>query len=245
MSARGASDRIAAAALWLPLLALTALVSLQQIRTFDYWWHLRTGQLIVETGSVPKVDPYTYTVPGARWVDVHWLHQLGLHGLHALGGHAAVVVAKLALVLALLGIVARIGYRRERPLVSAVALGLMLLVACDRFMPRPELPSFVLLAAQLALLDRFTRRGDAWVYAAVAVQVVWVNVHGLFALGLAVCAIYLFAEVVRPLLDPDERFSARRVRRLAVLTALASLASLANPSVRRTRRARRSVPQRP
>ncbi len=230
MSARGASDRIAAAALWLPLLALTALVSLQQIRTFDYWWHLRTGQLIVETGSVPKVDPYTYTVPGARWVDVHWLHQLGLHGLHALGGHAAVVVAKLALVLALLGIVARIGYRRERPLVSAVALGLMLLVACDRFMPRPELSSFLLLAAQLALLDRFTRRGDAWVYAAVAVQVVWVNVHGLFALGLAVCAVYLFAEVVRPLLDPDQRFSARRVRRLAVLTALASLASLANPN---------------
>ena len=49
---------------------------------------------------------------------------------------------------------ATIGYRRQRPWVTAFALTLMLLVACDRIMPRPELPTFVFLAAVLALLDR-------------------------------------------------------------------------------------------
>jgi tetratricopeptide (TPR) repeat protein len=215
---------------WLLLVAFAVSLSLQTIRTFDYWWHLRTGQLIAETGAVPKVDPFSYTVPGARWVDIHWLHQLGLHGLYSLGGHAAVVWGKAALVLALLGILGTIGYRRERPFVTAFALALMLMVACDRIMPRPELPTFVCLAAVLALLDRHARRGDAWVYAIVGVQLVWVNLHGLFAVGIAVCAIYWVAEILYPFLAPGQAWRADHVRRLTVVMALAALASLANPN---------------
>jgi hypothetical protein len=225
-----AGKRIARALPWVLVFAFGASLSLQRIRTFDYWWHLRTGQLIAETGAVPRVDPYTYTVPGAPWVDIHWLHQLGLHALHSLGGHAAVVWGKLALVFALLAILGTIGYRRQRPYVTAFALTGMLLVACDRFMPRPELPTFVCLAAVLALLDRYTRRGDVWVYAIVAVQLVWVNVHGLFALGIAVCGIQLVSEIVQPLVAPGQRLRRDRVQRLAAVTALAALASFANPN---------------
>ena len=218
------------AALWLSLLAFAASLSLQDIQSFDYWWHLRTGQLIAETGAVPRADPYTFTVPGARWIDIHWLHQLGLYGLHALGGHAAVVVGKLALVFALLALVAPIGARGGRPLVSVIALAWMLMVACDRFMPRPELTSFVLLAAVLALLDRFERRSDAWVYGIVGVQLLWVNVHGLFALGVALCAMSLVGEVLRPLGTRGGGLRVDRVRRLAAVTALAAVASLVNPN---------------
>jgi tetratricopeptide (TPR) repeat protein len=216
--------------IWISLLALGFTLGLQRIRTFDYWWQLRTGALIVETGEVPKQDVYTFTVPGARYIDIHWLHQLGLHGLHSLGGHDAVVVAKALMVCALIGILAPIGHRRERPWVSALALGLMLLVAADRFMPRPELPSFLLLAAFLALLDRHERRRDAWIFALVPLQLIWANVHGLFALGLAVCAIYLAAELLRPLVAPGQRIDPGSAGRLAAVTALGALVCLLNPN---------------
>lgn len=219
-----------AAAVWISLLALGFTLGLQKIRTFDYWWQLRTGALIVETDEVPKHDVYTYTVPGARYIDIHWLHQLGLYGLHSLGGHDAVVVAKALMVCALIGILAPIGYRRERPWISALALGLMLLVAADRFMPRPELPSFLLLAAVLVLLDRHERHRDAWVFAIVPIQLIWANVHGLFALGLAGCVIYLAAEVLRPLVAPDQRLDARAAGRLAAVSALGALVCLVNPN---------------
>jgi len=219
-----------AVAIWISLLALGFTLGFQKIRTFDYWWQLRTGALIMETGEVPKHDVFTYTVPGARYIDIHWLHQLGLHGLHSLGGHDAVVVAKALAVCALIGILAPIGYRRKRPWVSGLGLGLMLLVAADRFMPRPELPSFLLLAAVLALLDRHERRGDAWVFAIVPIQLIWANVHGLFALGLAVCAIYFVAELLRPLVAPDQRLDPRAAGRLAAVTALAALVCLVNPN---------------
>ena len=222
--------RLLALAPWLALAALALSLGFQKIRAFDYWWHLRTGALIAETGAVPRVDPYTYTVPGARWIDVHWLHQLGLHALHGAGGHTAVVLAKVGCVAALVAILAPIGWRRERSLVSVAALALMLLLAGDRFMPRPELPTFICLAALLALLDRFERRGDAWVYAIVAVQLVWVNVHGLFALGLALCAIHLGAELVRPWIQPEARLRPERLRRLTAVSVLAALVSLLNPN---------------
>ena len=153
--------RLAGAVPWLLLAALAAALAFQDIRSLDYWWHLRTGQLIAETGAVPRVDPYTFTVPGARWIDIHWLHQLGLWGLYQAGGHAAVVLASGAAVLLLLALLAPIGYRRERALVSVGVLALMLLCIAGRLQPRPEIPTFLLLAGVLRLLHRFERTGDA------------------------------------------------------------------------------------
>jgi hypothetical protein len=34
------------------LLLATAALSLLDIRDFDYWWHLKTGELILATGRV-------------------------------------------------------------------------------------------------------------------------------------------------------------------------------------------------
>ncbi len=154
-----------------------------------------------------------------------------MYGVYSLGGHAAVVTAKFAIVLLLCAVLLPIGYRRERPVVSAAALALMLLIASDRFMPRPELPSFVLLASVLALLDRFERTGDRHVYWIIMVQIIWVNVHGLFALGIALCAIYLAGQILRPLLNSGERIDTARLRRLASVTALALAGSLLNPNL--------------
>jgi hypothetical protein len=215
---------------WAALLVLAAMLTLQDIRSLDYWWHLRAGRLIAETGAVPRHDPFTYTVPGARWIDIHWLFQLGLHRVFALGGHAAVVLSQLALVGLWLAALAPIGYRRERAWISAGALALMLLVVANRLQARPELPTFVLLAWILRLLDRFQRTPDWRVYAIVPLQLLWVNVHGLFAVGIAVCAIYLVTELLRVLGRTGEGASLDRVRRLAGVTLLAALASLANPN---------------
>ena len=68
---------------------------------------------------------------------------------------------------------------------TGAALVFMLVLASDRFMVRPELLSFACLATLLALFDRFERSHDGTIYAVVAIQLFWVNVHGLFAVGVA------------------------------------------------------------
>jgi hypothetical protein len=32
----------------------------------DLWWHLRTGQWIVETGHVPRADPFSSLAPATH-----------------------------------------------------------------------------------------------------------------------------------------------------------------------------------
>ena len=130
--------RLCVYAPWAALLLLAASLALQDIRTHDYWWHLRAGQLIAETGAVPRHDPFTYTVPGARWIDIHWLYQLALQPLFAAGGHAAVVLSQLVLVALLLAALAPIGYRSERAWLSVVALTLAMLIVANRIQARPE-----------------------------------------------------------------------------------------------------------
>jgi tetratricopeptide (TPR) repeat protein len=223
-------QRAARVAPWLCLAAFAAALSFQAIRDFDYWWHLESGEWIARHGAVPRVDPFTYTVEGSRWIDVHWLHQLALYGLYSVGGHTAVILAQWVLVLAWLAALAPIGWRRARPLVTVSALALGLAVIADRIAPRPELPTFVCLAGVLACLDRFERRGDAWLYAVVPIQLVWANLHGLFAVGIAVCAIHLAAELLRPVVSPGEAVRLPRARRLAAVTVLAALVSLLNPN---------------
>ncbi|MFQ5417228.1 MAG: hypothetical protein ACE5FL_09305, partial [Myxococcota bacterium] len=59
---------------------------------------------------------------------------------------------------------------------------------------------------------------------------VWVNVHGLFAVGISVCALALAGELCRPLSPQRAALRPARLRRLAAVTGLACLASLANPN---------------
>ncbi len=34
----------------------------------DVWWHLATGRLIIQQGTVPNTDVFTYTRVGEPWV---------------------------------------------------------------------------------------------------------------------------------------------------------------------------------
>src|SRR5581483_9952317 len=42
----------------------------------DYWWHVRTGQYIYETGAIPHADFYSFTAAGQPWIAHEWLAEL-------------------------------------------------------------------------------------------------------------------------------------------------------------------------
>jgi hypothetical protein len=58
----------------------------------DLWWHLRTGQWIVETGHVPHSDPFSFTRAGEPWVSHEWLSEVVFYELWKHGEAAALIV---------------------------------------------------------------------------------------------------------------------------------------------------------
>src|SRR5688572_1674753 len=42
----------------------------------DFWWHLKTGQYIVDNGIIPTTDFFSFTNYGKAWVAHEWLSEV-------------------------------------------------------------------------------------------------------------------------------------------------------------------------
>ena len=74
-----------------PLLAFA--IAIVQPVDFDYWWHARTGEYIVDELTIPRTDPFTFTANGEHWVDHEWLAQVPMYGIDATLGYFALFAA--------------------------------------------------------------------------------------------------------------------------------------------------------
>jgi hypothetical protein len=140
--------------------------------------HVATGRLILDTGAVPDVDPYSRFGAGQPWTVQSWLvsvvyalldRGLGPAGIRAFHG--------------LLGAAIGAGvWRLTRPagrLVSRTVLAVgPVLVGVGLWSPRPLLVGLAALVGMLILL-----RSDRPVWLAVPLLWVWANAHGSFPLG--------------------------------------------------------------
>jgi hypothetical protein len=202
-------------------LALWVALILRQNTDHDIGFHLKGGQWIAQNHSVPRVDTFTYTVPGHSYVDIHWLYQLTLYGLYKWGGYKALTLFNGVLVVLLFFILLErfrltVPWKEGAPFFLAlIALGIEY-----RFLLRPEILSWVFLALTLLVLDaRFWRKGN-FLKALPLIHLVWANTHGLFVLGWIAMAAYLLSGFLR-----DRKLD----KPLAVASGLSVLATLANP----------------
>jgi len=82
------------------VLAAAALLGHFKIIEPDVFWHLRTGQVILETGRLLRVNLFSAIYPDNPWHNLEWLHQVVLAAAYNLGGWGGVAILKSALVTA-------------------------------------------------------------------------------------------------------------------------------------------------
>src|SRR5229473_3588959 len=178
--------------------ALTVVLAWRTESSRDFGYHLATGQWILEHRSWPRVDPFTYTLSGRPYIDMHGLFQIAL-ALAYRGGMIGIGLLRVAFALATFAILwLSAGQRGVR---SPALLGLGLLIALltweVRLMSRPELASSLCLAAQLYLLRRHVDSGERrFLFATVLLQLVWVYSHALSIFGIAVLGLYAATSLV-------------------------------------------------
>src|SRR4051794_12516768 len=92
-----ASSRVQARR-WLDALLVASMVAAgsvlacQELRDPDVWWHLRSGQWILENRRLPTLDPFTFASADREWIDLHWGFQVPLALAHRLGGVAGMIL---------------------------------------------------------------------------------------------------------------------------------------------------------
>jgi len=214
------------ASLLLCLLPVTA-----AIRDPDFWWHLRTGQLILQQHGLLATDPYTYTAVGRHWVMHEWGTELLFAVLHAVGGLALIVgVLSLVTWLGILCIYLNAGLRR--PHYVALALGILLGVVAGYpiWGPRAQMITFALTCLFILLAERQLRVGGRAVWALVPLTLLWCNLHAGFLVGLAFVGLMLVADAVGSRLGHPNVASPARRRRLGLVLLVCVGVVLLNPN---------------
>jgi hypothetical protein len=197
----------------------------------DSGWHIRTGEWILKTRSVPTHDLFSFSRSGAPWFAWEWLSDVVFAFLHRYGGLAGLAaLAGCVITLAFLVVFRHMLWRGANAL---VALGAVLVCAgasSIHFLARPHVFTLLLLAVSLWIVEGDRRQRRAAVWLLVPLSAVWVNLHsGFFALPacLAVLAAGMAVEAWLNRAHCREKWLA--CRRYAGLAAACSAASLVNP----------------
>jgi hypothetical protein len=193
----------------------------------DLWGHIAFGETILKQGRVPWLDFYSYSAPGMPYFDHEWLAQVIIAGVYDALGVVGLKLMKLAITAATILLLA--GAEGETGASPGVQSGVLMAVALallPQMQFRPQLFTFMLMAALLLILARDNYRGHAPVWLLVPMMILWVNLHGGFIIGLAVIAVY---GGVAGLQDLLEGRGWRRPLRFAAITGATAAATLATP----------------
>jgi hypothetical protein len=196
----------------------------------DMWWHLRTGQYVVETRTLPLADPFSHTRAGEAWINHSWLAQLALYSAYAVGSFPA-----LALLVAALVVIAFVFVWKQMeggPFLRAFVVVLAAATSAVIWAPRPQMFTFVLtaLVGYLVYLYKWRQIDRLWLLP--LIFVLWANVHGGFAVGFILLAGAIGGEVLNRFLRHDgaEVLSWPRLGKLVGLSALSYALLVLNPN---------------
>ncbi len=181
-----------------------ALVVARGLVDADYFWHVTTGRLIAESGSVPSTDPFSFTWAGQPWVLHEWLGQLFIHLLVSSGGAVPAGVV-FGVIIGAAPLVVGLALRAEGVRVASIAA--LLALAAYVFAPfatvRPQAISWLLVALLIGLLMRLRSEHRLRPWLVVPLFALWANVHGLYVVGLGVLGLYaLFSLLGRTVMAP-------------------------------------------
>jgi hypothetical protein len=163
----------------------------------DSFWHLTVGQWIVENGSVPRADTYSFTKPGAPWVAKEWLSQVLFAISWEFAGWTGMVLLAAGAFALTFGVFVRALLRYLTPMPVVAFASITFLLAAPHALARPHMLALPVMVAFLAGLVRAVdedRLPSLWL---LPLMVLWANLHGGFTFGLVLTAACALDAVVR------------------------------------------------
>ena len=225
---------------------LTGPLSNRPLADPDIGWHIRTGELILATHSLPRTDPFSSTMEGQPWFTWEWLYDILLGILHRAYGLNGVVWLCALLVAAIFALLLSQLLQRGTGLLLAIVLMLLAVATSTiHLYARPHIVSWLFSLLWFVVLENWESwerserckqgslpRWIPWFFP--ASMLLWVNLHGGWLFGIALLGIYTvaaFVESVRA--QKTDEFAAirteHRARAMAVAWMASAAATLVNP----------------
>lgn len=209
------------------LLAMTARAATDP----DLWWHLRTGQWIVETGHVPHSDPFSFTRGGMPWVSHEWLSEILFYELWSHTGPGGLIVFSSIITAAgFLLLYWRTSSGGGAPHWAAALTVLGALACAPSWGVRPQMFTFAFASLLLLLLECAEHRPRLLLFIP-PLFILWLNLHAGFALGPALMVLYALGLIFESTAGTTPWQESRPIiARILALTAFCMALVPLNPS---------------
>ncbi len=202
-------------------LMISGLYSINQ----DIGRHIKTGEIIWQTKSVPKINLFSYTLPNHPFINHHWLSEVFFYLLNSSIGLKGLIVFKA--ILNTLSFLIIFLVVRKRALLSTIIPIFFLgaIIFTERTDVRPEIFSYLFLALFIYAIYKSKYEDDnRWLYILPLIQVVWVNSHIYFALGAGLLFLYLIDQLAH------NKLNRAKIKLLAAIFLATLVATLVNPN---------------
>ena len=198
----------------------------------DLWWHLKTGEIIWNTHSVPRADPFSFTAGGQPWVAQEWLSELAFYALWKSDTYTGLMLgfSVLTALLLILAYVLCSKYSANCKIGFGGALAVWLFSTVGLAL-RPHMTGYLLLVVEL-LIIHLSRARRQWLFALVPLFSIWVNCHASFFFGFIVLAVVLVCAFLPDLrwgLFVSTPWEPARRNTLAICAAISVAALFLNP----------------
>jgi hypothetical protein len=158
----------------------------------DAGWHIRAGERLIEAGSLPRVDPFSFSRPGQPWVEWEWGADAITAAAHSVAGLGGVVFLYALSIAACVWLWFRLNWAAGGNfLIAALFAAPMLSTVNLHWLARPHVLGWLFLVGAVWFCERMPRRITAGMLVRVALfSAAWANVHGSFFLGPVVAIVY-------------------------------------------------------
>lgn len=203
------------------LLIFIFLLSLQVVTDTDFGWHLRTGEYIVNTKTVPKTDLFSFTNPDYPYVYHSWASEVTIYlSYKFLGFYGVTLLFATLLTICVLTLykICRLTDQKETipifflwltPIAYSVAGG------------RTRVFGLLFLCLLYYLFSNFKKSGSRLIFLTPPLFTLWVNFHGSFILGIFTLIALITAELAES--------TKKKISQLILVLALSVSATLINP----------------
>ena len=207
----------------------------------DFWWHIATGKYIVETGSIPDKDPFSFTVNQEENRNLlperesfilkqYWLGQVIFYLIFDSFGPKGIIMLRASILFMVLLLVL---WRLKRLKVSFYIIFVLisfLYLELGRFTgERPVLFTILFTVLTFIILDEYRQNKTKLIFLLIPLMFFWANLHGGFIIGVVIIGIYMIFEGIKIVLKKAD-YSRKEISLFYLAMILALVVSYMNPT---------------
>lgn len=151
----------------------------------DLYSYLKTGEIIWQTGSVPKTNLFSYAVSDGQFINNQWLSQAIFYKLYLLAGFKGLAIFSVLTIVLSFFIIFFVARRKKYFLFSVLASLLTVGLLIEYGGSRPEVFGFLMVALFFWIFEKNKEKVGRSFWLLVPLELFWANLHISFIFGLA------------------------------------------------------------